>query len=158
MGPTEGPICGAVGRHRDTGLVKWGFYMDHFLDFIFLSAIIAGYALLLQDVPWYWFMGLQVLGGALMINMFLSFAATNEFHISALKMGPTEGRLFFVLVNIGIIFFGTAWLELAIPILVPLMVALLVWMVFSAQRHIWRLDMEHKKASQESAPATPDVS
>ena len=151
-------LDGAVGRHRNTGLVKWGFYMDHFLDFIFLSAIIAGYALLLPDVPWYWFMGLQVLGGALMINMFLSFAATNEFQISALKMGPTEGRLFFVLINTGIILFGTAWLELAIPFLVPLIAALLVWMVFGTQRHIWRLDMDYKKASQQYAPTPPDVS
>ena len=22
---------GALGRHRDTGIPKWGFYMDHFL-------------------------------------------------------------------------------------------------------------------------------
>jgi phosphatidylglycerophosphate synthase len=26
----------AVGRKRRTGLIKWGFYMDHFLDYIFL--------------------------------------------------------------------------------------------------------------------------
>ena len=34
-------LDGAVGRYRDTGLVKWGFYMDHFLDFLFLLSIIS---------------------------------------------------------------------------------------------------------------------
>ena len=28
-------LDGAVGRMRNTGLIKWGFYMDHFLDYIF---------------------------------------------------------------------------------------------------------------------------
>jgi phosphatidylglycerophosphate synthase len=40
-------LDGAVGRHRDTGLIKWGFYMDHFLDYVFLMSIIGGYGLLL---------------------------------------------------------------------------------------------------------------
>ena len=31
---------GAVGRSRNTGLVKWGFYMDHFLDFVFQCGLI----------------------------------------------------------------------------------------------------------------------
>ena len=31
---------GELGRQRDTGLIKWGFYMDHFLDFLFLSTIV----------------------------------------------------------------------------------------------------------------------
>ena len=90
--------------------------------------------------------------------MFLYFEAPNESDISALKMGAIEGRLFFVLMNTGFILFGTAWLELAIPFLVPLIAALLVWMVFGTQRHIWRLDMDYKKASRQYAPTPPDVS
>src|SRR3989338_3638539 len=38
---------GAVGRYRDTGLVKWGFYMDHFLDYIFLCSVLIGYSFIL---------------------------------------------------------------------------------------------------------------
>ena len=43
-------LDGAVGRHRDTGLVKWGFYMDHFLDFLFLASIIVGYSIALPHI------------------------------------------------------------------------------------------------------------
>jgi len=31
---------GAIGRHRNTGLVKWGYYADHFLDYIFMCCIL----------------------------------------------------------------------------------------------------------------------
>lgn len=31
---------GELGRQRDRGLVKWGFYMDRFLDFLFLCSLV----------------------------------------------------------------------------------------------------------------------
>jgi len=142
-------LDGAVGRYRNTGLVKWGFYMDHFLDYLFLASIIVGYGLVLQDIPWYWFMSMLVLGGAFMTNMFLSFAATNEFQISALGIGPTEARLFFILVNAGIVLFGTAWVQISLPFMLAALTSVLVWLVFKTQKQLWRLDMEHKAASQD---------
>jgi len=39
---------GAMGRYRDTGIPKWGFYMDHFLDYVFMSAVFVGYSFLLE--------------------------------------------------------------------------------------------------------------
>src|SRR4051812_47022744 len=30
---------GKLGKYRNTGLVRWGYYMDHFLDYIFLCSI-----------------------------------------------------------------------------------------------------------------------
>ena len=108
-------LDGAVGRYRDTGLVKWGFYMDHFLDYLFLCSIILGYALTMPDISWYWFGAFLVVAGALMVNSFLSFAATNEFKISTLGIGTTEGRLFFIIANAAIVIFGTSWVPWALP-------------------------------------------
>lgn len=144
-------LDGAVGRHRDTGLVKWGYYMDHFLDYVFLASIIAGYGLLLSETPWYWFLALLALGGAFMVNMFLSFAVTNEFRISVLKVGPTEMRLFFILVNTAIVLFGTGWVETSLPFLVAALTGALVWVVFGTQKYIWGLDMERKRNQQKAA-------
>ena len=138
-------LDGAVGRYRGTGLVRWGYYMDHFLDFVFLASIIAGYGLILSSIPWYWFLALMGLGGAFMANAFLSFAATNEFRISVLKIGPTEGRMFGVLVNTAIILFGGGWVEAALPFLVILLTAGLTGVVFWTQRYIWKIDMELKR-------------
>lgn len=144
-------LDGAVGRYRNTGLIKWGFYMDHFLDYLFLASIIVGYSLALPGLPAYWFMALLALGGAFMVNMFLSFAATNEFKISALGIGPTEIRIFFVVVNGGIIFFGSSWLAVALPIVAVILTAFLAWMVFRTHKHLWTMDMEHKRSAQQAA-------
>lgn len=38
-------LDGEIGRRRDTGLVKWGFYTDHFLDLVFASALMVAFAL-----------------------------------------------------------------------------------------------------------------
>jgi phosphatidylglycerophosphate synthase len=40
---------GALGRLRDTGIPKWGYYMDHLLDYGFLCAIFIGYSFLLNE-------------------------------------------------------------------------------------------------------------
>ena len=92
--------------------------MDHLLDYVFLASVIAGYALIFESIPWYWFMAFMVLGGAFMANMFLSFAATNEFRISVFKIGPTEARIFFVLANTAVILLGTGWVEMTLPFIV----------------------------------------
>ena len=34
---------GKIGKHRNTGLVRWGYYMDHLLDYFFLASILIGY-------------------------------------------------------------------------------------------------------------------
>jgi archaetidylinositol phosphate synthase len=140
-------LDGAVGRYRDTGLVKWGYYMDHFLDYVFLAAILAGYALFLTNVHWFWFLGLLALGGAFMVNMFLSFAATNEFRISVLRVGPTEIRLFFILLNTAFILLGTGIAEVLVPVMVGFLGLVLVWVVFRTQKQIWGMDMAHKRSS-----------
>ena len=137
-------LDGAVGRYRDTGLVKWGYYMDHFLDFVFLASVIAGYALIMTDTPWYWFMALMAIGAAFMANMFLSFAATNEFRISVLKIGPTEARIFFVLVNTAIILLGAGWVEATLPFIAAALTVALGLVVFQTQKRIWKIDMDEK--------------
>lgn len=139
-------LDGAVGRHRDTGLIKWGFYMDHFLDFMFLASIIVGYSLALPHIAVYWFFALLVVGGALMVNSFLSFAATNEFQISTLGIGPTEIRLFFILSNTAMIFFGAAWLPVALPVILGILTITLAWSVWQSHRRIWEIDMENKRS------------
>ena len=42
-------LDGAIGRYRNVGLIRWGYYMDHFLDYIFLCSILIGYSLILPD-------------------------------------------------------------------------------------------------------------
>ncbi|MHC4553336.1 MAG: CDP-alcohol phosphatidyltransferase family protein, partial [Planctomycetota bacterium] len=139
---------GAIGRDRNEGLVKWGFYMDHFLDFVFMCAVFIGWSYLFGGVynKLLWFMSLGM--GCLMVNSFLGFGATNEFKITYLGTGPTEMRLYFMLINAAITIFGTRWLLISLPyIFIAFWLGICV-VVFRSQRHIYNLDMQ-AKAGQE---------
>ena len=80
-----------------------------------------------------------------MVNSYLSFAATNEFQISYLGIGPTEIRIVFILVNTLLIFFGKTHLIFLLPILLPLSLIGLCVVVYKTSRFIWRIDMERKE-------------
>lgn len=140
---------GAVGRSRDTGLVKWGFYMDHFLDFLFQSALIIAYALIAppeQNLTW-WFFAILVLTGAYMVNSFLRFAATNEFEIYFLGIGPTEIRLYFLALNAFIILLDPTRQGFAIgaPAYACILAAGLLFLVTGSHKKLWNVDMEAKQ-------------
>jgi archaetidylinositol phosphate synthase len=139
---------GALGRYRDTGIPKWGFYMDHFLDFIFMCSILIGYAVLFEGLYRNIFLVLIPIFGAFMVNSYLSFAATTEFKITFLGMGPTELRLLIIILNTLIIIFGTGFVKKTLPF-IPLftMIALII-VVYRTQKYIWQIDMEDKRRRQ----------
>jgi len=135
---------GKIGKYRKTGLIKWGYYMDHFLDYIFLGSIGLAYAFILPQDSYLLMLFLFVVCGGFMTNSFLSFAATNEFKIHYFKFGPTEARIVFVVLNTLIIFFGIKYLYLAIPYILGGSFLILIILVYRTQRNIWSLDEKNK--------------
>ena len=138
---------GAIGRERNEGLVKWGFFMDHFLDFVFMCSVFIGWSYLFDGFhnKLLWFMSLGM--GCLMVNAFLGFGATNQFKITYLATGPTEMRLYFILVNTALTLFGTGWLQASL-----LYIFIAFWLgicvvIYSTQRALWKIDMDAKKKS-----------
>lgn len=135
---------GELGRQRNTGLIKWGFYMDHFLDFVFLcSLVFVGYMISPAGLE-IWYFALLVVLGAFMVNSFLSFAATNRFEIYHFGIGPTETRVVFILINTFIVFFGTAHFDVLLPLVVIVCLAGLVVNTWQIHRKLWAIDMEAK--------------
>ncbi|HLD60554.1 MAG TPA: CDP-alcohol phosphatidyltransferase family protein [Patescibacteria group bacterium] len=140
---------GAVGRYRDTGLIRWGYYMDHFLDYIFLCSILIGYSFTLQDRFNTLFFTLAIFG-AYMVNSYLAFAATNRFKIAFFKIGPTEMRLAFIITNTLLIIFQKTYLAWTLPAIFWLSLIGLAVVVYSTQKQIWAIDMAEKKAKQKT--------
>ena len=138
-------LDGAIGRQRGTGLVKWGFYMDHFLDFLFLCAMLIGYAIILPPTHRTAVFFVMALFAGFMVNSFLSFAATNRFQIAYMGVGPTEIRLLFIAINTLLIFFGTAPLIAALPYTLAAATFGLFFTVYQTQRELWRVDMAAKR-------------
>jgi len=141
---------GAVGRSRGTGLIKWGFYMDHLLDYVFLgSLILAGYLIAPPDLGIYYVV-LLVLTGGFMVSSFLTFAATNRFEIYILGFGPTETRILFVLINTVIVMTGTGHFYISLPILCGVCLIGLLVVVKRASDQLWALDMQKKRELADS--------
>ena len=148
---------GSLGRLRDTGIPKWGYYMDHLLDHGFLCAIFIGYSFLVNDQAARLLYILVLIFTGFMVSSYLSFAATNEFKITYLGFGPTEMRIVFILLNIVIIAVGPRFMELALPYLVLAACIVLVIVVFRTQKYIWSIDMQEKQVRTQTHHAS-DIS
>jgi len=135
---------GAVGRRRDTGLVKWGFFMDHFLDYVFLCSYILAYAVLAPADLAVQFLLLFGIAGGFMVLSFLSFASTNQFQIYFLGFGPTELRIVFIACNTVIAVTGVQFLTTAVPFVNAGCTIGLAILAFRTHRRLWRLDMAAK--------------
>lgn len=138
-------LDGEIGRRRNTGLVKWGYFMDHFLDYVFLCGLMIGYAFLIPHSALIVHLALLGVFGGYMTHSFLAFAATDRFQISYLGVGPTEIRLLFILANAGLFFFGTTPLPMIeIWLLIASAIGLIVT-VWRTQKTIWAADMSAKR-------------
>jgi len=135
---------GAVGRHRGTGLIKWGFYMDHLLDFFFSGCLVIGYALMAPEGMQFYFLGLLLCSGGFLVNSFLNFACTNRFEIYYYGLGPTEVRLGYILINAVIFFWGVSIFRFWVPLFLAIHIILLTVLAYQTHRRLWRMDMEQK--------------
>ena len=143
---------GALGKFRDTGIPKWGFYMDHFLDYVFMSAILIGYSFLLEGTNKQIIYFLIPVFGCYMVSPYLAFGATNEFKITYLWTGPTEMRIWFAVLNCFLIWFGTGWIEKVLLIVFIGSIVFLCVVIFRTQKYIWKIDMQDKAGNSQVKP------
>jgi len=135
---------GALGRFRNTGIPKWGYYMDHFLDFVFMCSLFIGYSSLVEGTNKTFVYLLIPVFGCFMASSFLSFGATGEFKITYLGTGPTEIRIWFIVLNCAIIFFGAGWITKLLGYILAIAVAMLCVIIYRTQKYIWQADMRDK--------------
>lgn len=131
---------GTLGRTRGEGLVKWGYFMDHFLDTIFAGSVVIAYSLLAPDGTGFLFSLLLLVTMAMMALSFLSFAATNEFQIAHHGIGPTEIRIGYIALNVIVFFTGTGVFSWGVPLILALNVVVLVRLVWETHKTIWAID------------------
>ena len=142
---------GKVGKHRNTGLLRWGYYMDHLLDYFFLCSVIIGYAFILPDQSRYQLLFMLAIFGAYEMTTFLAFAATDRLKISYLKLGPTEFRLSLIVINALLITYGTRYMISGLKYVNAGAVITLCVLVYQTQKKIWQLDMQHKATAEVEA-------
>ncbi|OGK29822.1 hypothetical protein A3B50_03360 [Candidatus Roizmanbacteria bacterium RIFCSPLOWO2_01_FULL_40_42] len=137
-------VDGSVGVYRKTGLIRWGYYMDHFLDFVFLCCFLIAYSFIIPDDLKYLLFFALAIYGSYMVNSFLQFAVTNEFRISYFRIGPTEIRIVMIIINTLVAIFGKVHVRTALPYVVVLSILGLCLVVYNTQKLIYKLDEKHK--------------
>ena len=91
-------LDGTLARVRGTQRPKYGYYLDHVVDAFSTTVIGLGIGLspyVNLDLA----LGLVVVYLALSINVYLESSVFGVFRISYGRIGPTEARLLFVLLN-----------------------------------------------------------
>lgn len=137
---------GKVGKYRGTGLVRWGYYMDHLLDYFFLCSVIIGYAFILPERSRLQVLILLAICSGYEVSTFLAFSTTERFKISYLKFGPTEFRLALIIINALLVKYGTRQMISGLKYVNIGGAIGLVLMVYQAHKKIWAMDMEQKNA------------
>jgi archaetidylinositol phosphate synthase len=135
---------GKVGKYRNTGLVRWGYYMDHLLDYVFLCSVIIGYAFILPERSRFQLLLTLALFAAYDFSTFLAFAATDKLKISYLKFGPTEFRLALIIINGLLVSFGTIHMINGLKWVNAGAAVGLSFLVYGAQKTILKLDMRER--------------
>ncbi len=138
---------GKLGKFRDTGLPRWGYYMDHLLDYFFLCSVIVGYTFILPDSSRYQLLLMLALFGGYEMSTFLAFAATDRLKISYLKFGPTEFRVAQVVINTLVIAFGKRYMISGLKYVNAGAAVGLCLLIYKTHRRIWQFDREQRNPS-----------
>jgi archaetidylinositol phosphate synthase len=152
---------GAVGQARNEGLRRWGFYMDHFLDYVFMACASGHLALVAPDSQSrILFLLLIPLYGGFEVNSWLEFGATGRFRITYAGVGPTEVRILFLLLDVLFIAgLREPFCTYVLPVVMIALVLLLAVLVHGTSKRVWAMDMAEKEASQgersRGAPGEP---
>jgi phosphatidylglycerophosphate synthase len=139
---------GKVGKYRNTGLVRWGYYMDHLLDYFFLASVLIGYSFILPEKSHFQLLLMLALFAAYDFSTFLAYAAMDKLKISYLKFGPTEFRVALIIINALLITFGTKHMGGALKWVNGGAAVGLCFLVYFTQKKIWRLDMANRRCEQ----------
>ena len=137
---------GKIGKYRGTGLVRWGYYMDHLLDYFFLCSVIIGYSFILPERSRYQILIMLAIFAGYEVSTFLAFAATDRLKISYLKFGPTEFRLALIVINALLVQYGTRQMINSLKYVNIGAAIGLAFVVYRTHKAVWAMDMEHKNA------------
>lgn len=135
---------GKIGKYRNTGLVRWGYYMDHLLDYVFLCSIIIGYSFILPEKSRYQIVIMLAIFAGYEVTTFLSFAATDQLNISFLKLGPTEFRLAVIVINALLAAYGTRKMVNGLKYVNIGAAFVLAVIVYRTHKVVWEMDMKVK--------------
>lgn len=142
-------LDGALGRYRNSGLINWGHYVDHFLDFIFLCAIIISYVFIIPEYILFLLI-LLVLLGAHYVSTYLAFSYSKEFRMGVSGVSMNFLKIGLIVINACIVFWGTGFMKYLLMTMTVLAFVALYIVVYSTQREAEEFDEQNRKNSDQA--------
>lgn len=143
-------LDGALGRFRETGLVRWGFYMDHFLDYFFSISAVVSYAI-------YYQIGLDM---TIIVITLVGAYFTHEFIVGNVKgmvntsgyygFGPSEARFMGIIASVILFLTNYKLSERIVMVVLLFLIAAFGFVVFKTQKSFWIQDMKTKRQNKKS--------
>jgi hypothetical protein len=130
-----------VSEHR---VIRWGYYMDHLLDYFFLCSVIIGYAFILPERPATRFFPAGDFCGLRDEYLSRIWQATDRLKISYLKFGPTEFRLALIIINLLLVQYGTRYMISGLKYANIGALLGLALVIYRTHKLIWEIDMSEK--------------
>ncbi len=140
-------LDGEIGRRRKTGLVLWGFLVDHYLDFVFGCASAMAIGVALEANNYVTMTAIVVVAGSFLIElhactMFGKYEVYGHDGIGGIELQALSVLGFLAMmfvpsqIMVGLFYITTAWAIIG-----------LVRQVYRLQKKVWEIDMENKKPS-----------
>ncbi len=152
-------LDGALGRARKEGWVLWGYFMDKFVDFVYVGSLSAAFILILPSDAFFSLM-LFVGYGGLMVASYLEFGVTKKSLIrSRHGLGPTEAKFILGLLLILASTTGPKMLSLLVEVGSITLLVYLCLTVFSIQKKLAAMDRKNKnrKTKTERLVRSPQI-
>lgn len=93
-------LDGEVGRQRRTGLIKWGFYVDHFFDYIFMCCLFIAH-IIIWPADFLVYTVFMAVVGAFFVHEALSCVTSGKYNVRGYYLiGGTEVRIMLLVVDV----------------------------------------------------------
>jgi len=136
-------LDGELWRVRKAGYILWGFYMDHFTDYIFLVSIVGALYFVIPSFLQWRLIVLGFLISVLFVHLHLVTIVQDTFLISFHRFGPSEFRLFAVWAILFLMYFPIVW-TYALPLILVLTLLIFLLAMYTTQKMLAKKDMENK--------------
>lgn len=131
-------LDGEVGRRRNTGLVKWGFYVDHFLDYVFMCSIFVSHMIIWPNDILVFALVMAVIG-AYFVHEALTCVTSGKYNVRGYYLiGGTEIRLLLVIIDVIAVILKLQSIAIPFILMIPIFLLTLARQVNLNQRKLWQ--------------------
>ena len=136
-------LDGEIGRRRNTGLVKWGFYTDHMLDLLFTGALSIAYSLSFPEIHFAVF-AIFIFSALFFLDASTLALVGKKYITSGFlgKISPTELTQLIFLITLGMFFIPDEVVKILFAASAIFFLIAISVQIYIHSNDLWKQDLE----------------